>query len=89
VDSRRYQESNDIIVINGNKENKMSKPDERYITTKEAARRAGVGILAIHRWMKRGFFGYKNKNLKERVINEREFTEFLTEFTAPIRHDTA
>ncbi len=60
-----------------------------FITAKEAAKRAGVSIPTIHRWMNKGLFSYKRKNMHERAINEAEFDSFLAEFTAPINHSIA
>ena len=59
------------------------------ITAKEAAKRAGVSIPTIHRWINRGLLSYRRKNMHERTIDEAEFNRFLAELTAPIHHSSA
>ncbi len=59
-----------------------------YITTVEAAARAGVALCTIHRWKRSGLFTYKHKNRKNIVVNEAEFTRFLADLTAPVTQST-
>lgn len=62
----------------------FSATDPAYITTKEAAKRAGVTLKTIHRWMRDGLFTWKRKDRKNILVNEAEFERYLAELTAPI-----
>ena len=60
-----------------------------YITTREAATRANVSLITIHRWMRLGLFGFKHKDRRERLVLENEFERFRASLDLPTHHSTA
>ncbi len=65
----------------------MDQPN--YITTEQAALRAGVHEATIRRWIREGLFAWRMKNRHEREIDEDDFNTFLTDLRSPVSKSTA
>lgn len=55
-----------------------------YMTVRECAARAEVSEGTIRRWMDEKRFGWMRKNLRDRLINRREFDAFMNVLRAPV-----
>ncbi len=64
-------------------------PESEYITTNEAAALAGVHVMTINRWLRRGLFGGKRKDRRGFLVHKVEFERYLAELAAPICQSTA